>query len=72
MESYGSGRVRRQQWLFYDILAARTFTGVYDGCLFSLRPPQMEFPDQQERQAVRSRMVCLRRWRCSARVESID
>ena len=47
----------QQQWLFYDILSAKTITGVYDGCLFSLRPPQAEFPDEDDRRLLRSRMV---------------
>ena len=51
------GGLGGQQWLMYDILAAKVITGVYDGCLFSLRPPQAEFPDQNERRGVRSRMV---------------
>lgn len=33
-------RLLRQQWLFYDILSAKSIVGQFDNCLFSLHEPQ--------------------------------
>jgi mitochondrial distribution and morphology protein 31 len=33
-------RLLRKQWLFYDILSAKSIVGQFDNCLFSLHEPQ--------------------------------
>ncbi|KAG8814161.1 Mitochondrial distribution and morphology protein 31, mitochondrial precursor [Serendipita sp. 399] len=33
-------RLLRKQWLFYDLLSAKSIVGQYDNCLFSLHEPQ--------------------------------
>jgi mitochondrial distribution and morphology protein 31 len=33
-------RLLRKQWLFYDLLSAKSIVGQFDNCLFSLHEPQ--------------------------------
>ncbi|KAG9057027.1 Mitochondrial distribution and morphology protein 31, mitochondrial precursor [Serendipita sp. 407] len=33
-------RLLRKQWIFYDLLSAKSIVGQYDNCLFSLHEPQ--------------------------------
>lgn len=38
----------RKRWLLLDLLSAKSIVGVYDGCLFSVHTPQIDFQPNEE------------------------